>query len=586
MRNAEEQESDDAKFLRRGLELGEGFQLYVVSVDSPDTREDVIDGLKESPALDVKVVRGNAIQGGTLITAIVEALHGRQDLKGRPVAIVTDLDELAMVEPRILTRLNEQRNEFIRAANGAVVMIGGSGLADLVRKSAPDTWSVRAADFYLTQEGQPRTGTPWRRIDQAFDGNETLFGRRSDELYCEREHSPFEKMRLTFRADLDPPRPPIAFLAGQRGCGKSTMLLRLLESFKDDYFVVYLDIEHHLDSNTVHQVDLLYLLGASVFQTAVRESLNPDVSYLRELYLAVDNLATRRESVNVADIVSRLGGIGPSAFRESFGEQAANDFTNHFYRKTIFPSGVPEETLSRRESEPRIQQIVNAVNLVIAEVKTRSQQDLLIVVDGLDKLQRLEQSKRLFLDSDSLTGPVCRIIYTAPMNIFTDPRFSQIEQRYRSFLCPNINLHEKKSKRRRQEGYDTLSEVVSRRLRTIDLKIEDLFEGKALELLMMKSGGILRGFIELIREASASAQILGLPKISLKAVREAVQSRSSKLGLRLNEQSVAELRRIRKHHLATEGGTAELLQNLLAIAYVGDTVWFDAHPLLWEILDE
>ena len=102
----------------------------------------------------------------------------------------------------------------------------------------------------------------WAKVHGAFDPGEVLVGARSREIYCEREHSPFELIRKELDPALKPSRPPIVFFTGHRGSGKSSMLWRLLDRFKRDYFVVYFDIEHNLDSRTANQIDLLYLIGA------------------------------------------------------------------------------------------------------------------------------------------------------------------------------------------------------------------------------------------------------------------------------------------------------------------------------------
>src|SRR5579864_7222429 len=91
----------------------------------------------------------------------------------------------------------------------------------------------------------------WTALQNAFNPNEVLAGQRSEELYCEREHSPFERMGSDLHHDLLPVRP--AFFAGHRGSGKSSLLLRLLEYFKDDYFRIYFDIAYNLDSAKANQ---------------------------------------------------------------------------------------------------------------------------------------------------------------------------------------------------------------------------------------------------------------------------------------------------------------------------------------------
>jgi tetratricopeptide (TPR) repeat protein len=140
-----------------------------VSADSLDARENVIQQLTQSTGLDVRVVRGNATPEKNLAASIVEAFDSDKNIGGRPVVVVSDLDELVMDNPRVLVRLNEQRNEFIRATDGAVVVVAGSKLVDSLRRTAPDTWSVRAADLDLntrpSTEARKGNRSPIRRGD-------------------------------------------------------------------------------------------------------------------------------------------------------------------------------------------------------------------------------------------------------------------------------------------------------------------------------------------------------------------------------------------------------------------------------------
>ena len=111
----------------------------------------------------------------------------------------------------------------------------------------------------------------WSGLYAAFDPSEVLVGERSHHLYCEREHSPLHEMGPVFRKTTKFSRPPIAFFTGHRGSGKSSMLFRLIEQFQQDFFVVYFDIEHNLDSGKANQLDLLFLLGAAVYKAAEEE---------------------------------------------------------------------------------------------------------------------------------------------------------------------------------------------------------------------------------------------------------------------------------------------------------------------------
>lgn len=431
----------------------------------------------------------------------------------------------------------------------------------------------------------------WNRVYRAFQPGEILVGKRSHELYCEREDSPLEWMRQEFRPGLDPLRPPIAYFTGHRGSGKSSMLWRLLESFKDDYFVVYFDIEHNLDANKANQIDLLYLLGSTVYQVAVQEGLQPDSRFLRQLSESIFSLIEtkkkqpRDESVDIVKLASNLICFGSGALGGSLAEKTAEKLTDAFLKPFHLSSGVNEEIVVKRESEPQVQQIVNNVNLIIADVKTQANREVLVVVDGLDKLRRPDQAKLIFLDSDALTGPVCRVIYTVPMLIYLDLAFGEAEEGYQSYLLPNVKLYDKESDRKYRQGYDTMREVATKRLNSIELEANDLFTPGTLDFLIAKSGGIMRWFIEMVKDACNSAYIQGLDKVNRDAARQAVNLRVRKLAFRLDMESRDELRSIREHKIPTASSkVAELLQSRMVVTYFNGEPWFDAHPLLWEAL--
>ncbi len=439
----------------------------------------------------------------------------------------------------------------------------------------------------------PKSEEFWNRVYRAFEPGETLVGRRSHELYCEREDSPLELLRLDFRPGLGLPRPPIAYFTGHRGSGKSSLLWRLLESFRDDFFVVYFDIKHNLEPNKANQIDLLYLLGSTVFQVGVQEGLEPDPKYLEQLSDSIFSFAKtktsqpKKESVDVVKLASRLICFGSSALGGSLAEKTAEKLTKAFLEPFQLSSGVDEELVLKRESEPQVQRIVNKVNLILADVQSLAKREILIVVDGLDKLRRLDQARHIFLDSNALLGPVCRIIYTVPMLIYLDLAFGEADEGCSSHLLPNVKLYHKNSDRKYPRGYETMREVATKRLHSVDLEAADLFTPGTLDFLIEKSGGIMRWFIEMVKNASNAAYSRGLDKIDRKAARQAVNIRKRKLAIRLDMERREELRTIRRNKLpTTSDGVAELLQGRMVVIYFNGSPWFDAHPLLWEEIAE
>ena len=433
----------------------------------------------------------------------------------------------------------------------------------------------------------PRQEEFWDKCLDIFDPGEVLVGQRGQNLYCERGHSPFDELRSHFRPTSQSARPSIAFFSGHRGSGKSSLLLRLLADFADDYFVVYFDTEHNLDSRTANQVDLLYLLGATIYRVAQKEGVEVRPELLQELANSVYTITYKtkeaeEEALNVGKLVEGLVCFGANMLGAGIGSQLAGAALRPFN----FSSGVSKEVASRREIEPQVQNIINHVNLIIAEVQQKTKKNLLVVVDGLDKLQRPEQVDLVFLQSRALFGPVCRIIYTLPMVAFTSLDFGQAEGEAKSFLLPNIKLFDKTCETTHdQQGYGFLRKVVSKRIKAMDQTLDGVFEPEALNLLIFKSGGVMRDFIRLVQDAISNAKLLALDKVNAISAQNAIDERVVQLSLRLSQTMIEELREVRKNKRPSGSEESRtLLHGLFIVAYRNRKTWFDAHPILWEEL--
>ena len=190
----------------------------------------------------------------------------------------------------------------------------------------------------------PRSAEFWDKCSGVFDPGEVLAGQRSQDFYCEREHSPFNELLNHFRPTAQSTRPPRAFFTGHRGSGKSSLLLRLLEHLTSEYFVVYFDIDHNLDSRTANQIDLLYLLGATIYQVAHKEGLGIESDFLNELARSVYTMTyetkeVENKTLNVGELAKELVCFGASMLGAEVGRQ----FAEAAFKPFTFTSGFSEE---------------------------------------------------------------------------------------------------------------------------------------------------------------------------------------------------------------------------------------------------
>ncbi len=199
----------------------------------------------------------------------------------------------------------------------------------------------------------------WSQIQMAFNPNEILTGERIQQLYCEREYSPLDDMIDDYKEAVKHQHSIISFFTGHRGSGKSSLLFNLLEHLKDDYFVVYFDIDHNLDSNKANQIDLLYLLGATIYKTAEYEELKPDDKNLKELSNSVYTITynkseKRQEKIDIAKLTKNVICFGASMIGSQLGEKLADALLKPFN----ISSEVSENVARKREIEPHVQNII------------------------------------------------------------------------------------------------------------------------------------------------------------------------------------------------------------------------------------
>lgn len=428
----------------------------------------------------------------------------------------------------------------------------------------------------------------WIQIRNQFDPQEVLAGERGRAFYTDHNESPERDIQSAFHPKAKPTRPPKAMLAGHRGCGKTSLLIRLLQHFKDDYFLVYFDIEHNLDKENFTQIDLLYLTGGAIYCVAEREQLKPNRDFFTDLARSVYTLVytekekVKDETLNAIELVKGVLCFGAKMLGSGLGEKLAEALLKPF----TFTTGVSEEVARKREAQPQVQQVVNCVNRLIADAEAKVGKPLLLVVDGLDKIARASLADLLFVESRSLLGPVCRVLYTAPMSLFLS--FPQLSQDFTEvFSLSNVRLWEREDdSARNPQGYDTMHQVVRRRLDPVP-DASDLIARDALDLLIAHSGGVMRWLVKLFHDACIEVEKTDADVITEQAARQAIGRNARGFQIGQDAARRNELQTVRKNKMPSGSELSRrLVHDQFILAYDNDQVWYDVHPLLWSALEE
>ncbi len=434
----------------------------------------------------------------------------------------------------------------------------------------------------------------WQPIYNAFNPRERLWGEKLDTFFVEREHSPLKKLKVQFRPGRDMQK---TALVGHRGSGKSSELLKLVSTIGSDFFVVWFDANLNLDIFSANQVELLFLLGTAVYQVAEQAEINPNRKHFD---LLTDGLQTLvREQTRRTDFVLDVGRLltniacfglpviagaaaGPAV---GAGVGALTALARELSQEA-FSLGMKREEIARLEVEPHTRDIARAVNLIIADVEQKARKPVLMIVDGLDRLD-LNPARDIFVNSQVLSLPNCWAIYVTPIAIYYSTDFRQIMHEFVPAEFPNVKLHERDAPDTpHKAGMRTMREVVRRRLKTLGHEPEKIVSRNALSLMVKMSGGVMREMISLMREAIVQAEISGETQVNLRAARAAVYKLRRQYAAGLRQEHYRELEDFRATGIPSRSKDCDdLLRNLYILSFINDTFWYDIHPNVRPLLE-
>lgn len=209
-----------------------------------------------------------------------------------------------------------------------------------------------------------------------------------------------------------------------------------------------------------------------------------------------------------------------------------------------------------------------------------------LIIDGLDRITRVETARELFVDSGMLGALACNaIILAAPISLRHEGYAGQV----RDFEPrPLVNFPVLGHDDPRQEGPGVALCVEAWRHRTRDLDPEQTrFPEPLLRRLAWCSGGRMRDLVRLVRMVAEHAWDRSLEVVDEAAVEAAIDERRRVVEEGLNQRHLELLRSVMddpQHLLPADERTLELLTNLWLLPYPNESIWWFPHPLLTQKL--
>ncbi len=385
----------------------------------------------------------------------------------------------------------------------------------------------------------------------------------------------------------------IAF-TGHRGCGKSTELLRIQDELKRRFTSITF-----VATNTEVLADYDYAdLFLDLTHRIIREFAERKLPLSQKL---AEDIAGWFATVSFKELETVKRDISLTTEAEAKAKYGIFGLSVALLAKVkSMVSGSKENRQEvRRELQRDPDELLRRFNLLLHEAqaalkKAGEPDQLLLVVDNLDRLTP-EVARTLFFNSgDFLKMPDAHIIYTVPIASSISP--SNIATVFASsYVLPMVKVRKRDGGPNRP-AIEAMVEVVSKRM-----DVDAVFKTRAVvRTLVLESGGSIRDLMRLLDYAQQAAKVRGEHQIDAAAAKRAglkirldyerllIPAASfypylARIHRDKNDGISADDRRDPKKDSEAREFFSQLLYNGSVLEYNGDRCWYDVHPVILEI---
>jgi nucleoside-triphosphatase THEP1 len=364
--------------------------------------------------------------------------------------------------------------------------------------------------------------------------------------------------------------------AGHRGCGKSTLLAEFGRQRADDYFVVFFSIAETIEMSDVNHINILFAIAVNMMLEAEKAQVDIPKS-------TKDSLCkwfAKRTRIESEMPISAEVSVGFDLFKIISG-------------KLKTEASIRDEL--KIEFERNISDLVSQLNIIASIIKSAVKKEILVIIDDLDKLD-LSVVRGIYQDHiKALFQPKISIIFTIPVSSLRDASLAATlttEANDKIVKMPVSKLFIKGERRKtsgpQKNEVKILCEVLHKRVSS------DLIDSPTAEKLVLYSGGVLR---ELVRIANRCC------RICLRLIRHDPERTNIVISDEVLEEALKDLRldfeialgKVEYQILQTtynqfmpddpkEQKFLDLLHGLHILEYRNDEVWYDAHPIVIDLL--
>ncbi|MCI9127939.1 MAG: hypothetical protein HFG28_12305 [Eubacterium sp.] len=360
-------------------------------------------------------------------------------------------------------------------------------------------------------------------------------------------------------------------LLGHRGCGKSTELNMMSEKLAAaGYYVKTINCSMDLDLFNIVYSDLFILMGEALLEIAEEAGCEIENKVLEDIrnfwYEGTETIVSQEleaasletgMSVETKGILASILNI----FAKIKADLKYNEEIRKEYRKKI----------SIRSSE-----WIGILGNVAKEVAKKADgKNPIIIFEDLDKLNPEDAWKVFYNYATILSGMTFPVIYTFPIGLSYDARFSAMESYFITKTLPMIKIATIENKPF-DEGIFIIQEIVKKRA---DL---ELFEENVITKLIESTGGSLRDLFNVINASAKRAERRNSKTISMEDAKRALEEIKTSLTRRIEEKDYKFLLNIyngNKERIEDKEMLLKMLQASVVLEYNGKR-WHNLHPLV------
>lgn len=364
-------------------------------------------------------------------------------------------------------------------------------------------------------------------------------------------------------------------LLGHRGCGKSTELNRMAERLHGHGFPVkIIHCSRDLDLLSIVHSDLFILMGEALLQLADELGCRMEKQLLEEIDKfwnegtetvtshGVEEISLEAEAS--AGVKWSLASI-LSIFAQIKTDLKFNEETRQEYRRKI-----------RIRSSEWIRILGTVADKITDKADGKRP---IIIFEDLDRLNPEDAWTVFYNYAAILSGMKFPVIYTFPIALSYDKRFSAMESYFITKTLPMIKI-EKIDGQPFAEGIAVIREIVEKRANPV------LFENDVLDKLIQYTGGSLRDLFRVINAAAKRAERRDSASIDMEDADYALEEEKTSLTRRIEQKDYPFLLNIiqgNKERIEDKEQLLNMLQATVVLEYNGKR-WHNVHPLVVEFL--